>query len=88
MLLINTPINNAQGLSVLFGLLFGLPTSPLNAIQILYANLLTATTLGFVCAVEPAEEGLMKLPPRRVGKNLIGRFMFLRIIIGTIVSTG
>jgi len=87
-LFINTPINNSQGLSVLFGLLFGLPTSPLNAIQILYSNLICATTLGFVCAVEPAEEGIMKLPPRRVGKNLIGRFMFLRIVVGTVTLTG
>jgi len=87
-LLINTPINNAQGLSVLFGLLFGLPTSPLNAIQILYSNLICATTLGFVCAVEPAEDGIMKLPPRRVGKSLIGRYMFLRIIVGTVTLTG
>ena len=87
-LLINTPINNSQGFSVLFGLLFGLPTSPLNAIQILYSNLICATTLGFVCAVEPAEEGIMKLPPRRVGKSLIGRYMFLRIILATIVLTG
>eukprot|EP00590_Aulacoseira_subarctica_P010427 CAMPEP_0172434166 /NCGR_PEP_ID=MMETSP1064-20121228/70483_1 /TAXON_ID=202472 /ORGANISM="Aulacoseira subarctica , Strain CCAP 1002/5" /LENGTH=1119 /DNA_ID=CAMNT_0013182365 /DNA_START=98 /DNA_END=3458 /DNA_ORIENTATION=- len=87
-LLINTPINNAQGLSVLFGLLFGLPTSPLNAIQILYSNLICATTLGFVCAVEPAEDGIMKLPPRRVGKSLIGRYLFLRIIVGTVTLTG
>lgn len=87
-LLINTPINNAQGLSVLFGLLFGLPTSPLNAIQILYSNLICATTMGFVCAVEPAEDGIMKLPPRRVGKSLIGRYMFLRIIVGTVTLTG
>ena len=34
-------------------------------------------------AVEPAEEGIMEQPPRIVGKRLIGRFLFLRILIGT-----
>ena len=83
-LLVNTPINNAQGMSVLFGLLFGLKETPLSSIQVLYCNLICAVTLGFVTAVEPAEDGIMEQPPRRVGKRLIGRFLFLRIAIGTI----
>jgi magnesium-transporting ATPase (P-type) len=82
-LLVNTPINNAQGMSVLFGLLLGLENTPLTPIQVLYSNLICAVTLGFVCAIEPAEEGIMTLPPRRVGKRLIGRYLFLRIAIGT-----
>jgi magnesium-transporting ATPase (P-type) len=83
-LLVNTPINNAQGLTVLLGLAFGLEKTPLTAIQILYSNLICAVTLGMVTAVEPAEDGIMSMPPRRVGKRLIGRFLFLRIMIGTI----
>jgi len=82
---INTPINNAQGMSVLFGLAFGMSYSPLTPVQVLYCNLICATTLGFVAAVEPAEEGIMDKPPRRLGKRLIGRFLLLKIIIGTIV---
>jgi magnesium-transporting ATPase (P-type) len=81
--LINTPINNAQGLSVLFGIILGLPQSPLTPIQVLYCNLICAVTLGFVAAVEPAEDGIMLLPPRRQGKRLIGRYLLLRIIIGS-----
>jgi magnesium-transporting ATPase (P-type) len=84
-LLINTPINNAQGMSVLFGIICGLPQAPLTPIQVLYCNLICAVTLGFVAAVEPAEEGIMSLPPRKTGKRLIGRFLLLRIILGTIV---
>ena len=38
-LLINTPINNAQGMSVLFGIICGLSNSPLTPIQVLYCNL-------------------------------------------------
>jgi len=86
-LLVNTPINNAQGMSVLFGLVFGLEDSPLSPIQVLYSNLICAVTLGFVTAIEPAEEGIMKLPPRRVGKRLIGRYLLLRILIGTFTLT-
>jgi len=86
-LLVNTPINNAQGMSVLFGLLFGLRESPLSPIQVLYSNLICAITLGFVCAIEPAEQGIMDLPPRRIGKRLIGRYLLLRILLGTMVLT-
>ena len=83
-LLVNTPINNAQGLSVLFGMIFGLDDTILTPIQVLYCNLICAVTLGFVTAVEPAEDGIMLQPPRKAGKRLIGRFLLLRIIIGSI----
>lgn len=86
-LLVNTPINNSQGLSVLVGLLVGLQDTPITAIQILYSNFICAVTLGFVCAIEPAEDGIMVLPPRRVGKRIIGRFLLLRILVGTILLT-
>jgi len=91
-LMINTPINNAQGLSVLFGIIFGFSRGEqqtekviLTAIQVLYCNLICAVTLGFIAAVEPAEKGIMDVPPRRVGKRLIGRFLFLRIALGTVL---
>jgi magnesium-transporting ATPase (P-type) len=87
-LLVNTPINNSQGLSVFFGLLVRLPNTPITTIQILYSNFICAVTLGFVCAIEPAEDGIMDLPPRRVGKRLIGRYLFLRIIMATVCLTG
>lgn len=86
-LLVNTPVNNAQGLSVFFGLLCGLGQSPLTPIQVLYSNLICAVTLGFVGAVEPAEKGIMDLPPRRVGKRLIGRYLLLRILLATFTLT-
>ena len=86
-LLVNTPINNAQGLSILFGLLFGLKRSPLSPIQVLYSNLICAITLGFVCAIEPAEDGIMEMAPRRLGKRLIGRYLLIRILLGTITLT-
>merc|ERR1712045_1018366 len=86
-LLINTPINNAQGMTVLFGLACGLSDSPLSPIQVLYSNLICAITLGFVSAIEPAEPGIMDMPPRRIGKRLIGRYLLLRILLGTFTLT-
>ena len=65
-----------------------LPSTPISAIQILYSNFICAVTLGFVCAIEPAEDGIMTIPPRRVGKRLIGRFLLLRILLGTVLLTG
>ena len=82
-MLVNCPINNAQGLSVLFGMVFGMEDTLLTPIQVLYCNLICAVTLGFVLAVEPAEEGIMLQKPRRVGKRLIGRYLLLRIVIAS-----
>jgi magnesium-transporting ATPase (P-type) len=72
----------------MFGMLVQLPNTPITGIQILYSNFICAVTLGFVTAIEPAEEGIMTVPPRRVGKRLIGRYLLLRIAIGTIMLTG
>jgi len=83
-LLFNTPVNNAQGLTVLVGIAAGLEETPLTPIQVLYCNLICAVTLGMVLAIEPAEAGIMKESPRRPGKRLVGRFLLLRIIIGTV----
>jgi magnesium-transporting ATPase (P-type) len=83
-LFVNTSTNNAQGLCVFFGLIFGMKETLLTPIQVLYCNLICSVTLGFVLAVEPAEDGIMKHAPRKPGKRLIGRFLLLRIIIGSI----
>jgi magnesium-transporting ATPase (P-type) len=45
--------------------------------------LICAVTLGFIAAVEPAEDGIMDVPPRRTGKRLLGRFLILRIAIAS-----
>ena len=40
-----------------------------------------------VLAVEPAEKGIMDIAPRPENKRLVGRFLLLRIAIGTIILT-
>jgi magnesium-transporting ATPase (P-type) len=49
--------------------------------------LICAITLGFVAAIEPPEDGIMDLPPRRIGKRLIGRYLLLRILMATFTLT-
>ena len=84
-MLVNTPISNAQDMSALFGLICGLDDTRLTPIQVFYCNLICAVTLGFVAAVEAAEDGITSKPPHRLGKPIIGRFLLLRIIIATII---
>lgn len=66
-----TRINNAQGMSVLFGLICGLPETPLTAIHVLYCNLICAFTLGFHTAVEPTEDGISLPCPMRVNQSIV-----------------
>jgi magnesium-transporting ATPase (P-type) len=62
----------AQGLSIAIAMFIGQP-APLNAICILYVNMLTASSLGLVLAAEEAEPDTMTRPPRVQGKPLVGK---------------
>ncbi|NLI79843.1 MAG: HAD-IC family P-type ATPase [Candidatus Riflebacteria bacterium] len=73
------PTNTAQGLVVLFAILFGfrLPVTP---VQILWVNLLTAF-LSLPLAFEARESGLMDRPPRRPDEPLIEGWLLVRIVV-------
>lgn len=47
-------------------------------LQVLLVNLLTSVTLGLALAAEPAEPTVMKRPPRRLGKRLVGKLLLWR----------
>ena len=79
----NMPTNFGQGLTIFWALAFQLPTVPFTALQVLYVNLVTAVTLGLALALEPVEPVEMTLPPRRVGKQLVGRFFIWRCFFVT-----
>ncbi|MFB1488102.1 MAG: cation transporting ATPase C-terminal domain-containing protein [Thiocapsa sp. C3-3m] len=53
---------------------------PITASQILWVNMVTAVTLALALAFEPAEEGVMRRPPRPPKEPLITRVMLTRII--------
>jgi magnesium-transporting ATPase (P-type) len=76
-LLFVLPTNVAQGICILAAIVIGLPF-PLNAIQILYVNMITSVTLGLVLALEEAEPGIMGRPPRRSNKGIIGKQLLWR----------
>ncbi|RRQ24714.1 cation-transporting P-type ATPase [Guyparkeria sp. SCN-R1] len=57
------PTNAGEALTIIVALLAGL-TLPVTPIQILWINLVTATTLGLALAFEPSESSVMSRPPR------------------------
>ncbi|MFT3860627.1 HAD-IC family P-type ATPase [Micropruina sp.] len=69
------PTNGAQSLVVLVAVLFG-TTMPLEPVQILWVNMITAVTLSLALAYEPAEADIMRRPPRAPGTPLVSaRFL-------------
>jgi magnesium-transporting ATPase (P-type) len=58
------PTNGGEAMTIIVALLFGL-TLPVTPVQILWINLITASTLGIALAFEPTERNTMLRPPRR-----------------------
>lgn len=74
------PTNAGEALAVVLALLFGL-VLPVTAVQILWINLITATTLGLALAFEPAEPQSMQQPPRDRNASLLNRNLVWHIIL-------
>jgi magnesium-transporting ATPase (P-type) len=64
------PTNAGEAMTIIVALLFGM-TLPVTPIQILWVNLITATTLGLALAFEPTEENTMRRPPRPRNEPLL-----------------
>ena len=62
-LLFILPTNGAEALVIIAALLLGI-TLPITPVQILWVNMVTAVTLALSLAFEPAEDNIMKKPPR------------------------
>ena len=74
------PTNAGEAATVIAALLFGM-TLPVTPIQILWVNLVTASTLGFALAFEPTEANTMRRPPRRRNESLIGATLAWHIVL-------
>lgn len=74
------PTNAGEALCVILALLFGLAL-PVSAVQILWINLITATTLGLALAFEPAEPQSMQRPPRDRNGSLLDRSLVWHIVL-------
>lgn len=64
------PTNGGEALIILVALAIG-ATMPITPVQILWINLVTASSLGLTLAFEPTEPGVMQRPPRKRSESLL-----------------
>ncbi|MGM0482079.1 MAG: cation-translocating P-type ATPase, partial [Pseudomonadota bacterium] len=82
------PTNAGEALTIVVALLLGM-TLPITPVQILWVNLITATTLGIVLAFEPTEENTMQRPPRPRGEPLLtGALVWHIVLVSTLFLSG
>ena len=81
------PTNGAQALVILVAVLLGLDL-PLQPVQVLWANMVTAVTLSLALAYEPGEPGVMRRPPRRPGAPILGEYALWRIAFVSVLIGG
>lgn len=80
------PTNAAEALSILVALVVG-GILPISAPQILWINMVTAVTLAISLAFEPAEENVMKRPPRKPTKPILDAYLVWRILfVGVVLA--
>ncbi|HUD30991.1 MAG TPA: HAD-IC family P-type ATPase [Novosphingobium sp.] len=73
------PTNGGETVGVIVAILAGFAL-PMTATQILWINLLLASTLGLVLAFEPPEPGVMARPPRDPRASLLSPFLLWRVL--------
>jgi magnesium-transporting ATPase (P-type) len=78
------PTNGAETLAMVLAILFGF-SLPMTATQILWVNLILASTLGLVLAFEPPEPGVMRRRPRAADAPLLSPFLTWRVFIVSIL---
>lgn len=81
------PTNAGEAMTIIVALLFGM-VLPIAPIQILWINLITASTLGLALAFEPTEEKTMHRPPRDRGEPLLNGELVWQIILVSILFLG
>lgn len=79
--------NLAEIGAILLAPMFGMPV-PLLPIQILWINLVTDGMPGLALAAEPAEDDVMRRPPRPPRESLFARGMLRHVAVGGLVMTG
>ena len=78
------PTNAGETMTIIIALLFGL-TLPVTPIQILWINLVTASTLGLVLAFEPTEAGTMRRPPRPRDESILTGELVWQIVLASVL---
>lgn len=72
--------NMAEIATIFFGLILGF-SSPLNAVQLLWINLVTDSFPAIALGLDPAEKNVMKKKPRNVRKSIFSDGLWEKIII-------
>ncbi|MEN3974046.1 cation-transporting P-type ATPase [Emcibacter sp. SYSU 3D8] len=78
------PTSAGESVTIIVALLLGV-TLPLTPLQILWINLITASTLGLALAFEPTEENTMRRPPRQRNDSLIGGELVWHIVLVSVL---
>ncbi|MCF4121418.1 HAD-IC family P-type ATPase [Antribacter sp. KLBMP9083] len=81
------PTNGAQSLVILVAVLAGLPL-PLEPVQVLWINMVTAVTLSLALANERAEPGIMTRLPRDPRAPLLDGVLVRRILVVSVLIGG
>jgi magnesium-transporting ATPase (P-type) len=80
------PTNAGEATTIVLALFLGLAL-PITAVQILWINLVTATTLGLALAFEPTEPGTMRRPPRpRDAPLLTAGLVWQLVLVSTLFA--
>ncbi len=74
------PTNGGEAIVIVIAILMGFAL-PMTATQILWINLVTASTLGLVLAFEPPEPGVMQRPPRARDAPLMTGETIWRVVL-------
>ena len=78
------PTSLGEAATVIVAVLFGL-SLPVAPVQILWINMLTATTLGLALAVEREEGDVMTRPPRDPGAPIFSTYLVWRIVLVSVL---
>lgn len=82
------PTNAGEALIIMAAILFG-SLLPITPVQILWVNMVTAVTLALALAFEPAEDDVMRRPPRQPREPLLSVFLVWRLaLVGTLLVLG
>ncbi len=82
------PTNLGEGALIMFAIFLGLEL-PVTPVQILWINMTTALFLGLMLAFEPAEPGIMRLPPRDPKQPILTQALAMRIfLVSAVMAVG
>jgi magnesium-transporting ATPase (P-type) len=80
------PTNAGESLLLIGAILIG-ATLPISALQVIWINFVTETTLSLSLAFEPQPHGVMRRKPRPRGAGLISRYGYFRIaFVGVVMA--